>query len=255
MRWANTVGGSRRKEIILRYLTHSRTRGLCIAVITAAFLATAVRPHAQQSVTDLGDEEPRENYYKIGNAVEISSPVLGDAVVAGRYVRIAGPVAGDILAAGWTVTVAGEASDDVRIAGGDVNVDVPIDGDLTVAGGDIKLGSKTHVTGRTWLTGGTVRVEGQLDRELQIAGGTVLIDGEIRQPVRIIADQIEILPHARILAGVDYRSPQPAHISDGANVIGPVTFTEIPKSEVESARRASGVSSLLFIVQVSFAGV
>jgi len=45
------------------------------------------------------------------------------------------------------------------------------------------LGSQTHVNGRTWLPGRTVRIDGVLDRDVHVAGADVQIAGEIRQPL------------------------------------------------------------------------
>jgi hypothetical protein len=68
------------------------------------------------------------------------------------------------------VALTARADDDVRMAAGEVTVNAPVNGDLTVAGGDVVIGPHTHVSGRSWLTGKTVRIDGLLDRELQVAG-------------------------------------------------------------------------------------
>jgi hypothetical protein len=77
-------------------------------------------------------------------------------------------------------------------------------------------GPRTHVTGRTWLTGQSVRVEGRFERELRIAGQTVQLAGEMAQPVTVIAEKLEVLPSARIQGPLNYKSPTEASIAPAA---------------------------------------
>ena len=69
------------------------------------------------------------------------------------------------------MTLSAPVLDDVRIAGRfEVSILALIEGDLTAVGGDLTVGPQTHVRGRAWLSGGTVRTEGVFDRELRIDG-------------------------------------------------------------------------------------
>lgn len=196
-----------------------------------------------------------DNYYAAGHRVDVSRPMLGDVVVAGGEVEITQPVAGDILAAGWRVSLSGRADDDVRMAGAKIVVNAPVNGDLTVAGGDVAIGSASQLLGRSWITGGHVQVEGLVDREVHIAGGTVEIAGEVRQPITVIAEKLEILPSARILSGLQYKSPAPALIANGAAVSGPVTFTRIEAREAREAHSFRAVSTVLFAFHLTIAGL
>ena len=196
-----------------------------------------------------------DNYYAAGNRIEITTPLAADAVVAGRQVDITQSVAGDVLAAGWRVSLTGRADDDVRIAAREVVVNAPITGDLTVAGGDVTVGAASRVGGRAWIAGQTVRVDGVFDRNLEIAGATVQIAGEVRSPVRIVAEKLEILSSARILAPLAYKSPNEAQIAEGAVVSGPVTFDRISSQEARQARAFPAGSTLLFSVHLLLAGI
>jgi hypothetical protein len=126
---------------------------------------------------------------------------------------------------------------------------------VTLAGGDVTVGQDARVGGRSWITGNSVRVAGSFDRELQIAGATVQISGETRQPLRVIADKLEILPGARVLAGLSYKSPTEARVVEGATVSGPITFDRIPQREARRAREFPTASSLLFGFHLFFAGL
>jgi hypothetical protein len=196
-----------------------------------------------------------DNYYGASNHLIIATPIGGDAVVAGRIVEINERVAGDVLAAGWRVSLTKPAADDVRVAGAEVLVDAPIDGDLTLAGGNVTLGLTTHVAGRTWLSGGSVRTSGLFDRDLNIAAGTVVLDGEVKEAVTVIAESLEIRATAKLAGPLTYRATREAQIAPGASIAGPVTFTKIEPQEAERARMPMGISNVLFAVHLSLAGL
>lgn len=181
--------------------------------------------------------------------------MAGDVVVAGRQIDITQSVAGDVLAAGWRVSLTGRADDDVRIAAGEIVINAPVAGDLTIVGGDVTLGTATRVGGRAWISGQTVRVDGVFDRQLDIAGGTVQLSGEIKQPVRIVAEKLEVLSSARILAPLTYRGPRDAQIADGAVLSGPVKFEQIPPREARQARALPVGSTILFSIHLLLAGI
>lgn len=236
-------------------------RSMVISIVAIA-LASAAGIHAQPpiatqppAVSSSSQPAHADNYYAAGNRIEITAPMLADVIVAGRQIDITQPVAGDILAAGWRVVMLGRADDDVRIAAGEVSVNAPVTGDLTVAGGDITIGPRTHVGGRSWISGRTVRIEGVLDRDLQVAGATVQIAGEIRKPVQIIAERLDILPSARILSTLTYRGPAEPHVSEGAIINGPITYDRIPEDEARRARAWPAVSSALFALHLFLAGL
>jgi cytoskeletal protein CcmA (bactofilin family) len=198
---------------------------------------------------------PNDSFYGAGSTVEVAVPVGGDVVVAGRNVSIARHVSGDVLAAGWHVRMGAAADDDVRMAGAEVSVDAPVHGDVTVAGGHVTLGPAVVVSGRTWLAGGTVRVSGVFERDVQVAGDTVQIGGEIRQRLRVTAQRVEILPGARVLGPFEYRSPAEATVAGTATVAGPVTYQRIAASEARRARSLFSASTMLFVLHLLLTGL
>jgi cytoskeletal protein CcmA (bactofilin family) len=230
-----------------------RMRGFVASVALVALVATA-GAQSPSSSADTQLTRP-DNYYAAGNRIDISTPMPADVVVAGRRIEMAETISGDILAAGWRVSLTGSAEDDVRIAGSEVEVNAPVRGDLTAAGGEVIIGPKTRVSGRSWLTGGRIRIEGRLDRDLHVAGADVQLAGEIHQPVEVIAEKLEVLPSARLHGGLTYKGPVDARIADGAVINGPVTFERIPAREAREARAFPAISSLLFAIHLFLAGL
>lgn len=224
------------------------------------FAAAGLAMVALAAVAGLRAQEPAtathpDNYYAAANRIDITSPMGADVIVAGRTIEIAQSVAGDIAAAGWHIRLTAPAHDDVRLAAGDITIDSPIDGDMTLAGGDITIGAAAHVKGRTWMTANTIRTDGVFEREVQIAGATVQIAGELRQPVRVIAEKLEILPGARVLAPLSYKGANEAVVRTGAVLNTPIAFERIKTREAEKARALPGVSTFFFAVHLLIAGL
>jgi hypothetical protein len=207
---------------------------------------------------DVGAQAPtpvQESYNAAGESVETPSPVSGDAVLAGHRVTVAHPVSGDILAAGWRVSIAAAADDDVRAAGAELVVNGPIAGDLTIAGGDVTIGRDAHVRGRSWMMGRTVRADGVFERDVRIAGDRVVVGGEFRQPLRVVAQRLDIGSGARVLAPITYEGASPPNIASGAMVTFPVNYRNIPGKDVGAARWPRGLSSVVFGAHVFIGGL
>ncbi|MGE3507748.1 MAG: hypothetical protein AB7N65_02560 [Vicinamibacterales bacterium] len=202
-----------------------------------------------------GAAPQRDNYYAAGETVDVTATVHGDAVVAGRTVTLSGPIEGDVLALGWQITLSAAAHDDVRLAGRRVQVSAPIAGDLTAAGGEILVEPTARVAGRAWLTGGVLHIGGSFERELRLAGGTVRLEGEFRQPVRVVAERLELAPGARLLSSLTYEGPVPAVVADGALVVGPTTYRAITEREAQDAHAFRLVSSAFFAIHLLLAGL
>jgi len=198
---------------------------------------------------------PNENYYAAGEHVVLRAPVERDAVMAGRVVTIGQPVGGDVLAAGWQVTLNAPAADDVRMVGANVAIQSSVRGDLTAAAGDLSVAPGVEVSGRAWLSGGTVRLDGIFDRDVRIAADRVVIGGELRGPLQVTAQRLEILPTARVSGAIAYKGPQPAIVATTAVVPQPIAFTKIPASAARNARWPRGVSSVVFGTHLFIGGL
>ena len=220
-----------------------------MALVTGALALGAAGIAAQ------GPEPIRDNYYAAGERVALPAPVAGDAVMAGRIVTIGYPVEGDVLAAGWRVTVAAAAADDVRAAGAEVQITSPVDGDLTAAGGEVIVAAGTRIGGRTWLSGGTVRMDGILEREVHVAANTVRIGGEVHAPLRVVAQSLEILPGAKVTGPVRYEGATAPVVAEGAAVTQPITYRNIDAAEARAAKWPRGISSVVFAVHVFIGGL
>ncbi len=226
-----------------------------LGVIAALCAASASAQFFEEVVTKTGVIQ--ENLVAAGSLVSVDAQVEGDVVAVGRELSIAGLVRDDILAAGETITVQGRVEGDVRIAGRDIGIDAVVTGDVMAAGDSVRLSDGASITGRAWLAGRDVDVGGSIGHELKVAGRQVTIRGEILSDIDIWAEEISILPSARIHGELTYRSFSEAEIHPDARIDGDVTFirSEVPHRAMGSAFAAVGVIGVSVFLGLLLLGV
>jgi hypothetical protein len=190
-------------------------RATCVLAAAGALCAGIAR----------ADEE-RENVYAAGADVRIETPVNGDLYAAAGRVTLLQPVLGDAVIAGGSVDISGAIRDDLRAAAGVVTLGGDIAGEALIAAGSIAFGRDAEVHGRVWLAGGDIAVAGKLFGGLKAYAKNIVLLGEIRGPVEIHAEQIDIAASARIVGDVRYSSTHEIRRDPKAQITGSVTRTE-----------------------------
>ncbi|HZR45500.1 MAG TPA: polymer-forming cytoskeletal protein, partial [Candidatus Manganitrophaceae bacterium] len=186
-------------------------------------------------VTLPADQVVDEDYFAVGEVVEIRGTVHGDVYAAGKEIRIEGTVDGDLLAAGGNVRVSGKVAQNARIAGGEVTVAGAIGRNLTAAGGKILLAENGAV-------GGNVT-----------AAGDLTVSGRIGGRLRTMAGHVRVTSSAAVGGEVRYVSREAAAIEEGARIDGQVLQQSPPRIFDFSAGAFSGflVGLFLFIRIIS----
>ena len=165
-----------------------------------------------------------------------SGPVGGDFAAGGGKVIVNHPVAGDASLAGGSVDVRAPVGDDVRAVGGDVSIESTVGGELFAAGANIALTSAAAVGRGASLWGSSVAIDGRINGDLKTTAQKVTINGDVRGNARLVADEIELGPQARIGGSLSYASKSDLKKADGATIVGAVTREE--DSSGRAARRA-----------------
>lgn len=199
-----------------------------VRILCAGLFVMAPAAHAADEGT---------NVYVAGADVKIDTPVDGDLYAAAGRVHVTGSVRGDAVLAAGSIDVSGSVSEDLRAAGGVVSLGGRVGGEALIAGGSIAFGPDAVVLGRTWLAGGDIAVAGTLEGGLRVYGKNILILGEMRGPVELQGEQIEIAASARIQGDVAYSSRNEIKLDPRAHVTGTVTRTpgafEFPRPRLD----------------------
>ena len=158
-----------------------------------------------------------------GGDIDLSGVVDGSVEIAGGDVNITARIDGDLNAAGGDVNIAGETGGELNAAGGSVRIAVIVGGDLRAAGGEAVIESGTVVSGDSRVVAGSVEFLGTAHGDADIEGGHVSLGGVFDGDVDVRAEEVTVLPTARIAGLLTVRSPVEASIADGA-VIGSVDY-------------------------------
>ena len=191
-----------------------------------------------------------DDLYLAGGQVDLYATVDGDVVVAGGQLNLEGDVRADVIAAGGDVELRGTVVDDARIAGGNVRVLANIGDDLVAAGGRLQLGAKNEIGGSAWLSAGDISVDGKIAQQLRANAGRIIINGTVGSDVEIWAEHIEISSTAVIMGKLNYTSPNPAMIAEGARIEGKINYTpvDVPIAPLVAGLLFAGILILLSLV-------
>jgi cytoskeletal protein CcmA (bactofilin family) len=163
------------------------------------------------------------NVYAGGGQVRPGAPVNGDFTAAGGKVIVDQAVGGDASLAGGSVDVRAPVGDDLRAVGGDVSIESTVGGELLATGGNITFTRSAAVGRGATFYGGSVAVDGRVDGDLKATARKVVIDGEVRGNARLVAEEIELGPKARIGGALSYVSKSELKKAEGATIAGAVT--------------------------------
>jgi hypothetical protein len=218
---------------------------LCAAVLPAS---ATERPEVGETIVKRG--RITSDLYAFGGGVDVGADVSGDLIAGGGLVTLSHRVQGDLIVGAGSVAVGGLVEKSVRAAGGSVTITGRVGRNVNVAGGSVTIAPEAVVNGSAQLVGGEVRVAGVIGRKLRVAGAVVVLAGEVAGNVEVVAQEIEVLPTARLRGKLVYWSPRPARIDPQASISGRVTHNlpELPSRIARTGTALVTVSRTSFMV-------
>ena len=219
-------------------------------------LAGAADPTVGQTVVRKGPAVASD-LYAFGGGVDVQADVEGDLVAGGGRVVNARRVQGNLIVAAGSVEIGGAVMRNVRAAGGAVTISGRVVRNLNAGGGTVVVTPEAVIEGRARLVGGEVRMDGTVAKKLYAAGAVVVIGGEVQEDVELVAQEIEVLPTARIKGNLTYWSPRDARISPKAKIQGAITHNlpELPRALARTGAALITVSRLLFVAGLIVTGI
>lgn len=183
------------------------------------------------------------NVYAAGGQVRPAGPVSGDWVAAGGKVIVDQSIGGDAMLAGGSVDVRAPVGDDVRAAGGDVTIESRVEGELVASGGNITVRPSAAIGHGATFHAGSVTIDGRVEGDLQATARKITIDGEVKGNARLVGEEIELGPKARMGGAVSYVSSSELKHAEGAVVAGTVTRENPPQQGGRGWEAAAGAPS------------
>ncbi len=156
-----------------------------------------------------------------GASVAIHADVTGNADAAGAEVTVDGDV-GRARLAGGSVTLTGNVAGDAYVAGGVVTVTSRVGGALHVGGGQVSIGPQAVATGIIRVGGGTITFDGRAESGARLTGGSVRVNGNVTGNLVVEGGRIIIGPTAVVSGDVVVRSLNEPTVDPNANIAGTV---------------------------------
>lgn len=173
-----------------------------------------------------------DDYFAMGETVTVKGRITGDMFATGNNIATEGNIEGDIIALGRQIDAGGSVGGNVRTGGQAVSIRGNVERSVTAACQELTIGSSSVIGGNILATASMLRVDGKISGALRSTAGTILIAGEVVRDVEVTADQVVVLPGAKIGGNLTYKSDNPAEIHDGAQINGTVKrITVAPPSE------------------------
>lgn len=207
----------------------TRYRGVAIAALIVALsplagLLGALVTTDRHLVTE--DDVVTEDQYVTAVSSLVEGTIDGDLTVFAGSVTIAGTVRGDLntFSSGTvTITPTGRVEGSLNGAASALSLQGRVGGDIFLAAGSIVIEPRAVVGRDVILFGGSVRVEGTVNRDVRGRSVRLAVDGTVRGDVDVATTILTIGPTARIAGDVLYRSSADADIAEGAAITGTVT--------------------------------
>ncbi|MDO8653943.1 MAG: polymer-forming cytoskeletal protein [Undibacterium sp.] len=166
------------------------------------------------------------NVFNAGSVVRPVTTVEGDFVAVGGKIIVDQYVKGDAALAAGSVNVRAPIGDDLRVAAADVILESAIGGELFAAAGSIALTKTARIATAVSLFAGDVTIDGNIDGPLKVHAKKIVLNGEVNGDARLVAEQIELGPTARISGILSYGTSSHLKLADGAIVGGAITREE-----------------------------
>lgn len=217
--------------------------------------AVSARPVADRIVTRRGEfaelaGQSAEMAFVAGRQVRVTAHVSDDIFAAGRDLRVEGASADHLFAAGGEIDLAPATVRDLIAAGGRILLRAgAVSDDVVAAGGEISLDRNARIEGSTVLTGGRLRIDTPIGRELMASGGRIELNGPVGRDVRLRGDEIVIGPQARIGGDLLVRGAS-IEISPAAVVQGRTVREIVQKGDERAAAAGFVLMAALFALGV-----
>lgn len=236
--------------------------GRAASILLAGLLLQVVSPACAADTPEIGDTIVKRgriasDLYAFGGGVDIGADVNGDLIAGGGRVTVGHRVQGGLIVGAGSVLVGGVVGKSVRAAGGAVTIAGRVQRNISVVGGTVTIAPEAVVGGSAQLAGGELHVGGSIGRRLRVAGAVVVLAGEVTGNVEVVAQEIEVLPSARIKGSLTYWSPRDARIAPEATIDGRVTHNmpELPSRIARTGTALVTVSRALFLAGLAVVSV
>jgi cytoskeletal protein CcmA (bactofilin family) len=169
----------------------------------------------------------QDDYFMAGNNIKFSGKVEGDLVAACRTLTSRGVVGGNLMSIAQDMDISGEVGGSFRGGAQNISLNGKLKRNFLGFAASINLKESSEVGGDVIAFCGELKVSGKVGKGIIGSVGSMVISGIIDGDVNVKADEISIMPDAKINGNLYYKSKKEAKIEKGAQITGETKWTKI----------------------------
>jgi len=174
----------------------------------------------------------QDDYFVAGNNIKFSGKVEGDFVSSSKTLTSKGVIGGNLMSVARDLDISGEVGGSFRGGAQNISLDGKLKRNFLGFAASINLKESSEVGGDVIVFCGELKVSGKVGKGIKGSVGSLVISGIIDGDVNVKADEISIMPDAKINGNLFYKSKKEAKIEKGAQITGETKWTKvIPKKK------------------------
>lgn len=241
-----------------------RLRLPLLTILTLIFSAAILSVEAIQFFnTDtyvlMEEETLDEETWVLATSADLQGSVNDDLFLISSNTVLNATFKDDVWAVGNVITVAGTFEESPRILGGQlVRIQGTLQNGLMAFAKTVQLSTNAILSGKSYLGGENILYEGSAFGKIYMAGTKVTLKGTIEGDLRIIADDIALMPGTSISGDVFYTSPTELVPGKGVTIGGkliPVTLGDQWISPLAILNEGWRKLNIIFYVNALFLGI
>ena len=175
----------------------------------------------------------QDDYFVAGSNIKFSGKIEGDFVSGCQTLTSKGTVGGNLMSAGRDLDISGDLGGSFWGAAQNISFNGKLKRNFLGFAQSINLKEGSEVGGDVIAFCGELKISGKIDKGLRGGVGSVVISGIINGNVDIKADEISIMPDAKINGNLHYKSKKEAKIEKGAQITGETKWIKITPKKKE----------------------
>jgi hypothetical protein len=185
--------------------------------------------------------------------------VKGDLISASNRFVQSGIVEGSIIAGAKDIDISGQVNGSVRGFAQNISIDGKVNRNVIGFCATLNVKPDADIGGDLTAFCGELNLDGNVGKGLRGSVGTLIISGTVNGSVSIKADEVTLMPTAKILGDFKYKGKKQAKIETGAMVRGQTLWTKKEAKKEEKAKGIFTVKSLvtesLFLLALMVTGI
>jgi cytoskeletal protein CcmA (bactofilin family) len=193
-----------------------------------------------------------------GNEIISDGNIEGDLISASSRLVQNGMVEGNLMACAKDLDISGQVNNSVRIFAQSIKINGKINRNLIAFCSTLNIKPDAEIGGDVTAFCGEFTLDGKIGKGLRGSVGTLIISGIVNGDVSVKADEITLMPTAKILGDFKYKSKNQAKIESGAQVTGQTLWTKELKKEKKAKSIFTAKSLIietLFLLALMITGI